>query len=352
MTTRTPEPSEPSRGAPSDPSYTVLFDTCVASDNTGDEIIMDAVQKQLSKSLDSTFFVRLPTHDTFGKVGRNWIKQAKMCIVGGTNLLTSDYRNYHQWQFSLSDVFRLQQKVLLMGTGWWQYQPDPGWMTKQIYRKILSLDSSLCHSVRDSYTEAKLRAMGISNVLNTACPTMWNLTPEHCAKIPVSPGQRAVVTLTDYNPNPESDKFLVEQIRKSYGNLVVWPQGVGDFLYFQKLGIQEIASPGLASLDALLSEPGTDFIGTRLHAGIRALQHGRRSIIIAVDNRAREISNDTDLRVVDRNDREAIEKIIPSSFEFKIKLPQHNIDAWKRSLREWHARNGIPGGASIAENGA
>ena len=49
-------------------------------------------------------------------------------------------------------------------------------------------------------------------------------------------------------------------------------------------------SPTLEAFDNLLeSEIDLDYIGTRLHAGIRAIQKKRRSIIIGVDNRALEM---------------------------------------------------------------
>jgi hypothetical protein len=41
-----------------------------------------------------------------------------------------------------------------------------------------------------------------------------------------------------------------------------------------------------------------DFVGARLHGGIRALQRGRRTLTIALDNRAREIAGDTGMPVV------------------------------------------------------
>ena len=43
-----------------------------------------------------------------------------------------------------------------------------------------------------------------------------------------------------------------------------------------------------------------DYVGTRLHAGIRALQHKKRTIIIGIDNRAIEKAKDFNLTVIDR----------------------------------------------------
>ena len=67
-----------------------------------------------------------------------------------------------------------------------------------------------------------------------------------------------------------------------------------------------------------------EYIGTRLHGGIRALQHGRRTMIIAVDGRAMEKKKDIHLPVVDRNtlDADQLHEIIekPRKMEMKIHL--------------------------------
>ena len=42
----------------------------------------------------------------------------------------------------------------------------------------------MTHSVRDSYTKKMLNSIGINNVVNTSCPTVWNITPDHLATIP------------------------------------------------------------------------------------------------------------------------------------------------------------------------
>ena len=50
--------------------------------------------------------------------------------------------------------------------------------------------------------------------------------------------------------------------------------------------LDEATSSVDAETDALIQDTECDYIGTRLHGGIRALQHGRRSLILSVDNRA------------------------------------------------------------------
>ena len=54
----------------------------------------------------------------------------------------------------------------------------------------------------------------------------------------------------------------------------------------------EIISPNLRSFDFILENEDIDYVGTRLHAGIRAVQKSVRTFIVTIDNRAKEISKD------------------------------------------------------------
>jgi polysaccharide pyruvyl transferase WcaK-like protein len=54
----------------------------------------------------------------------------------------------------------------------------------------------------------------------------------------------------------------------------------------------------MSGFDEALAQPSV-CIGVRLHAGIRALQRGRQAVIVAIDNRAREMVRDFALPVVE-----------------------------------------------------
>jgi polysaccharide pyruvyl transferase WcaK-like protein len=82
-----------------------------------------------------------------------------------------------------------------------------------------------------------------------------------------------------------------------------------------------------------LRNESVDFIGLRLHAGIRSLQRSRRTLIVAIDNRATEISKDTNLPVVARGDLKAIESWITTSSPTKIQLPEAAIASWKQQFQ-------------------
>ena len=88
--------------------------------------------------------------------------------------------------------------------------------------------------------------------------------------------------------------------------------------------------PTLEAYNGLLKNQDLDYIGTRLHGGIHALNNERRSLIIAVDNRAKEISKDTKLPVIGREEvRENLESMINGKWQTEIVLPSDNIERWK-----------------------
>lgn len=66
--------------------------------------------------------------------------------------------------------------------------------------------------------------------------------------------------------------------------------------------------------------------GTRLHAGIHALNYKVRSIILAVDNRATEMGRDVNLPVIQRSEiGEKLESKINTDFTTDIRINQKNI---------------------------
>jgi polysaccharide pyruvyl transferase WcaK-like protein len=224
-----------------------------------------------------------------------------------------------------------------MGVGWWQYQKKPNLYTKILLNKVLSSDKT--HSVRDSYTEKQLKSIGINNVLNTSCPTMWKLNKEHCSDIPNTKGENVLMTLTNYNKDPECDKKIIDVLNKSYKKVYFWIQAYEDYLYLKKLNYLNsviLVDPTLNSLDNILgSKESLDYVGTRLHAGIRAMNFKRRSIIIAIDNRATEKSKDFNINIVQRKNIDTkLSDIINSKFNTNILLPVKNINKWKLQVEE------------------
>ncbi|WP_407269620.1 polysaccharide pyruvyl transferase family protein [Radiobacillus sp. PE A8.2] len=310
-----------------------LLDTSICTENIGDKIIMDSVNKEVKEIFQDSFYVRVPTHDIIGKPSYEHMNTSDAVIACGTNLLSSNMNKYNQWKIGVKDA-KYVNNVTLFGVGWWQYQEKPNGYTARLLRKVLS-DKNL-HSVRDNYTKEMLNSIGIENVITTACPTMWRLDPEHCAQVPKTKGKSVLVTLTDYNKVPEKDGEMLEILKKNYDKVYFWIQAWEDYEYVRSITDElsiEFVSPTLDALDSILSKnEEIDYVGTRLHAGIRALQHKRRTIIIGIDNRALEKSKDFNLTVVDRKDIADLEGKINSEFTTTINIPLENINKWKKQF--------------------
>ena len=316
-------------------TVSVLFDPSISSLNIGDHIISEAVQRGVSHVLDDSFVINVSTHLPISRMYMRHLKSADYKFVCGSNLLRGKMnRIFRQWDIRIDQIDLLKNSILI-GVGWWQYGDEPNLYTKILYRQILS--KKYKHSVRDSYTKQKLNEIGIENVLNTSCPTMWALTKEHCEQIPTKKSKSVVFTITDYNKNKEKDKVFIDLLISNYEKVYFFPQGIGDLSYLYSLNVDLShiikVKPSLSSFDDCLSQKDIEYIGTRLHGGIRALQHKRRSIIIGIDNRAIEKKNSFNLNVVERERAEILEELITNEFASEIKIPQNEIEEWKYQFR-------------------
>lgn len=313
-----------------------ILDTSIATKNIGDEIIMDAVRTQTFDCMSDYRFHFIPSHEYVFKIGLSLIKSSDFGIVGGSNILSSYMNKYRQWAITVPHSYFMKNKMVTLGVGWREYQDKPNSWTKSVLRRVLS--DRYIHSVRDHYTEIRLKDLGIDNVLNTSCPTMWNLTPEHNAKIPIKKAKSVLFTLSDYSKEIEYDKQLVEILLDNYTNVFFWVQSIKDYEYLNKFPSNliryiKVIPPNLKSYDNYLIGTDTDYVGTRLHGGIRALQHGVRTIIIGIDNRAIEKEKDFNLKVVRReNQSKELENLIQSDFKTEIRIPINKITQWKKQF--------------------
>ncbi|MBD2176643.1 polysaccharide pyruvyl transferase family protein [Pseudanabaena sp. FACHB-1998] len=302
------------------------------SSNLGDLIIQEAVMRELKDIFGNSPIEKISTQSKIDNDGCKKIQTSDLCFVGGTNLLSSNMDKYNQWKISLFDTFVMRNAILL-GVGWWQYQDSPNLYTRFLLKSALS--NSYLHSVRDSYTKAKLASIGITNVINTGCPTMWSLSQIKIDQIPRNKSENALLMLTDYSKNLDLDKKLIELLLSKYEEVFVWPQGSQDLEYIKSLNVSlTILDRSLDALDAFLkSDIQFDYIGTRLHGGIRCLLSNRRSLILEIDNRAKEIASDTGLTTVPRNDLTYISQWIEKSSETKIRIDTSSINKWKEQFK-------------------
>ena len=64
------------------------------------------------------------------------------------------------------------------------------------------------------------------------------------------------------------------------------------------------------------------------------LQHKKRTIIIGIDNRAKEKKKDFNLPVIDREDMRDLAGTINSPLVTDIHIPLENINKWKGQFKE------------------
>ena len=316
-----------------DESVITLLDTGVASRNMGDHIIVDSIKTHMRKIFPHAIYVNIPTHSYLDSEAIKHISNSKYSFVCGTNLLASHMDDYKQWKIG-SFEFSCLRDVILLGVGWWQYQELPNSYTQLLLNTILS--KKVSHSVRDGFTKQQLSSVKSIQSINTGCPTMWGLSSTHLSHIPNTKRSDVITTLTDYKSNHKKDSFLLRYLFEHFEQVYVWIQGTGDLRYLRELAQTLDTSrlriiPGtLEHYDEFLElHTDVEYVGTRLHAGIRALQKKKKTLIIGVDNRAIEISKDTLLPVVDRNNIEqelAIKHSRPSHQDIRILADE--IDRW------------------------
>lgn len=151
-------------------------------------------------------------------------------------------------------------------------------------------------------------------------------------------GDEVVMTLTDYSQEAQVDRQLLEVLKRSYRRVYLWCQGSGDYEYYTSIAnLNEVKMipPGLRAYDDLLNDRSVslDYVGTRLHGGIRALQHKRRTLIIGVDHRALEKGRDFNLPVLKRYVPAAeLEQAVNLNFPCVIQIPVDKIGAGRNSL--------------------
>ncbi|MCK1396153.1 polysaccharide pyruvyl transferase family protein [Bradyrhizobium sp. 1] len=308
-----------------------LFDTSAASDNLGDQIIVEAVRDVIDEVLPDAYVYTVATHEYITGASKKLLKASDFSIVAGTNILASNMEARTLWKLLPWDAFAIGHAVLL-GCGWLNYMNPPNAYSRWLLNRILS--AKHLHATRDDYTKEKLAGIG-RQTANTSCPTMWRLTEAHCAEIPVKQAGAAVITLTHYLGKPEIDRTFVELVKRHYGQVYFWSQQCEDMEYFESLSVPgyRVVKPSLRGFDELLEGTDIDFIGTRLHGGIRAMQKKRRALILAVDNRATEISKGTQLPITRRDDFAYMESWITNPQPTRIVLPQAEIDRWKAQFK-------------------
>lgn len=302
--------------------------------NLGDQVISRAVHRELLTIFgETTEIVAIPSHAYPTRRSVALLKDAEHVFVGGSNLLYFRWWRPASWKLGFVGLASYRE-LILMGCGWGGYEIPASHYGRWVARTVLS--STYAHSVRDRYTrDMAHHGLKLPRVINTACPTMWRLTPDFISNLRRTRANSCIFSLTDYDKNQNSDVQLLRELGRLYANnLLFWPQGAGDLKYVRALGYAgPVIERSLQSfLKVLTSGVEYDYVGTRLHAGILCIEHGVRSLVIAIDNRAKEISADTGLPTVERGDLTGLAKWVEGGNCTGISIPIDGIDAWRRQF--------------------
>jgi len=303
---------------------TALLDTSLESKNIGDEIIVKSILREFPSLATKR---RMPTHSFLGGKSIFLALRSRSLFLTGTNILSSFPWPPSPWRFGPLELLALQNKVVPIGVGWRKYEGRISLLQLMIYKSIFKRGIPV--STRDAYSARKLQNAGI-RAINTSCPTLWSLSDD----LPKWGLEREVVTsVTDYRKDHARDNNLLDQLSSQFDKVLLWPQSHGDVEYANELDLPANVvrlNPDLAEFERMVE--GRIYVGTRLHAGIRASQLGRPSLVVVVDNRAREICGDTNFPSVERNEIcESLPKQLAALKEPRnISLPRDAIAEFKK----------------------
>lgn len=309
----------------------VLLNTEIGSDNLGDCVIMRHCREELKKIFPSYDFHEVASHLPASQEDMNMLMKAKAVIVCGTNFLSARMELKSVWKYT--DGMRYIPNLVLMGVGaggYGEFSP----YTKVFLRHLLR--NSFPHSVRDEYTLKQLNSIGIYNVLNTNCVTLWGGVSHLCDSIPQIKSDSVIFTVTGYYNDIQHDAMLIKILRRNYKTLYFWPQGATDLDYLKAnfdLKNVVILERTLEAYESCLKAEKVDYVGSRLHGGIHAIYHKRRTIILSVDNRAREIGRDTNVPVLEMASiNESLEEKIRATWKTEIHVNERVIEQWEQML--------------------
>ncbi len=122
----------------------------------------------------------------------------------------------------------------------------------------------------------------------------------------------------------EYDKKVLDILFENYEEVYYWIQGDTDYDYIKELGLESkvnIIYSDLNEYTNFLKNNNCDYVGTRLHGGI-----------LAIDNRATEKHKDFNLPVIKREKLDELDNRINSKFSTEIVIPLDRINKWKKQF--------------------
>jgi polysaccharide pyruvyl transferase WcaK-like protein len=331
-------------------NYITLIDPATGpnggiTENSGDCIIYASIQNLMKELFPEKEIVRISAHQAWGPKEKELIRKSYLSFAAGSNMLTSDIRNFPRFTPVKKKGFYLfpgVERIILLGVGWYRYQQKPDLPTRFYYRNILN--KTFIHSVRDSYAINQLSTIRTIKVKNTSCPTVWKLDPTFINKFN-SANDYTLLTLNNNYPDPEADSNIIRLIiEHTKGPVVFFPQVQQDLPYLESLPIYKnnrkkflLLDQTYQSFTSFADQSSFNYIGTRLHAGIASLQRSMPALIQITDNRAAEIARDIRLFALKRNELSSIENWIKDGYvPAPLSIPFESINEWKSQFQNNH----------------
>lgn len=304
-----------------------MIDPSISSFNVGDKIVSHYCERHLKQIFPDAFFIKVSAYNKVDDRTIEIIRQSEHIFFCGTAPITSEIS--FRWPIERWDYSR---KVTMMGVGWNNTaEPDLTSRAVQIYDSNLS--QNYYHAVRDNLSKDKL---GYINRLfvNTSCPSMWDINK---LRIDNKKYNWVVFTLNSARSNAYFDQKIYKMLMKKYeGRVIFFAQSPKDYGYFMSIMNEKPAHICQSSFEAYsdVLRHGCDYVGTRLHGGIHALNHYLKTVIVGVDNRAVSLADDFGLPVIEY--QQGIDYMIEqklSNYEINIELPTDNIQKWKDQFK-------------------
>ena len=308
-----------------------LLNTQIGSDNLGDDIVMYYTRRALEPLLKGYKVYEVATHLPPSDSDIEHMNSSKAVIACGTNFLKSNLgpSGSSNWVFDVKMIHMKNFILFAAGSGnFGEYSS----YSCVIWNTLLH--NGWLHSVRESDTEDELlHKWKVSNVINTGCVTLFGgKVDEMCKDIPTRKASKVILTVNGSRKDAKLDLFLFSLCEELYDEVYFWPQGDQDLDWISSiydLAKVKVVERTLDAYNQVLMMDDLDYIGSRLHGGIHAMAHGKRSLIIAIDNRAVAFHKDTNIPIIYGSQvRSSLGERILTDWKTDIHLDYESIEQW------------------------
>jgi len=265
-----------------------LFSAAVNGDNSGDALIIDAIQRILSPHPAKIF----PLLEPLTELQIEEINASDLAVIGGTNLYQHDFH----CALTRGIIEKIRVPILPLGIGTSAPIGQLPAMNPEGVRAVRMIhDRCAVGSVRDPISLQFVRSLGITNVELTGCPVLFHALNEPVFQIAST--ERLVVAVRARLLHVEEQwgakqMQTLERLCQEFRPTLVL-QSPYDLPIAQELAarfhLPLLHDPNYAAepmLDGV--DRATRTLGFRLHFGMLTMAYGKPATLIATDTRTAE----------------------------------------------------------------